>query len=102
MLIVDDLIETGGTLRHYSDLLKKGGARNIYVCASHGVLTHDSIQHINESSIEKVFVLNTLPLPSKVSDKVQQITIGPQLTELIRAEHFSSITFEDEQFESGD
>ena len=99
MLIVDDLIKSGRTLAHYSQSLKKAGARNVLVCASHGVLSKESVAHIDDSCIKNVLVLNTLPLPKNVSQKVQQLSIGPQLADLITAEHFSSITFEDEYFE---
>ncbi len=84
----------------FAHLLAEAGARNIYVCASHGIFLESSIAHLDNTTIKKVFVLNTLPLPARVSSKVQQLSIATRLADLITSEHFSEVRAEDEKFEA--
>lgn len=73
VLLLDDMIDTGGTLMKAAALLKERGACKVYAMATHGIFSNDSIKKISESDIEKVFVGNTL---SNVGGNVQQIDIN--------------------------
>jgi ribose-phosphate pyrophosphokinase len=90
VVIVDDMIDTAGTLSELSVQLVHAGVNRIYLCASHGLFTSKSMDIIdNVESLTKVIVTNSLPLPSeRVSHKVHQVSIAPMLADLIRAEHF--------------
>ena len=99
VVIVDDVIDSGGTLDDFAHLLAEAGARNIYVCASHGIFSESSIAHLDNTTIKKVFVLNTLPLPARVSPKVEQLSIASRLADLIISEHFGEVVVEDEKFD---
>ncbi len=92
-------MDTAGTLHSLSQLLADAGARNIYMCASHGLFTEKSMELIESSALKKVIVTNSLPLPDVCSSKVEQVSIAPKLAAVILAEHFRSIQAKDESFE---
>jgi len=91
------MVDSANTLEVLSGRLAAAGARNIYVCASHGLFTEDAMDVIDRSAVRKVVVCNTLPLPSKSSDKVVQVSVAKLLKDVILAEHFRRSTFSDEQ-----
>lgn len=84
-ILSDDLIDTAGTLCHAAEaLIKIGGAKEVYACASHGVLSGPAIQHLEESPIKKLTLLDTIPLPAeKRSDKIELLQVAPVFTEAI-------------------
>ena len=84
-ILSDDLIDTAGTLCHAAEaLIKIGGAKEVYACASHGVLSGPSIQRLEESPIKKLTLLDTIPLPAeKRSDKIELLQVAPVFTEAI-------------------
>lgn len=85
VILVDDLIDTAGTLINAANaLIEKGGATEIYACATHGVLSGSAIERINNSVIKKVILLDTIPLTTeKQSPKIVQLPIAPVLAEAI-------------------
>ena len=64
-IIVDDMISTGGTIAGASDLLKKNGAKNIYVFATHAVFSDKAPKILQESGVEKVYVTDTIFVPAE-------------------------------------
>ncbi len=70
--------------------MKKAGANNVYVCASHGVFSGDSMSRISSSDIDKVVVSNSLTLPANSSNKVVQVSLAPIIADIILTEHFRS------------
>ena len=84
-ILVDDLIDTAGTLVHAADaLVEKGGATEVYACATHGVLSGPAIERIANSPIKELAILDTIPLPSeKQLDKIKLLSVAPVLTEAI-------------------
>jgi ribose-phosphate pyrophosphokinase len=103
VVIVDDMVDTAGTLNSLSKRLDGMGARNVYVCASHGLFTEHSSELITESPVKRVVVTNTLPLPKNISSKVEQVTVAPMLAHIILAEHFRTAQYEpDEEFQMDD
>ena len=76
VVIVDDMVDTAGTLSILAKRLKEDGARHIYVCASHGLFSEaDSMQKIDAGHVDRVVVTNTLPLPPNSSSKVEQVRL---------------------------
>jgi len=61
VLIVDDLISTGGTVIKAAEFLKKSGAKDIFVAATHGVFAGDALKRLEKSPIKKIFVTDSLP-----------------------------------------
>lgn len=88
-IILDDMIDTAGTLTQAALALKNHGASNIYACATHGVLSGPAIDRINASVIEKVVITDTVPLGDKaqLSDKIRVLSVAELLAEAIRRIH---------------
>ncbi|WP_030486615.1 ribose-phosphate diphosphokinase [Micromonospora chokoriensis] len=84
-LIVDDMIDTGGTIAKAADILKESGAAEIVVASTHALLSDPAIERLKNSSISEVVVTNTLPLPpEKQLDKLTVLSIAPLLARAIR------------------
>jgi ribose-phosphate pyrophosphokinase len=84
-LIVDDMIDTGGTITKASDILYAEGAANVIVAATHAVLSDPAVQRLSESRVTEVIVTNTLPIPKdKQLDKLTVLTIAPLVGRAIR------------------
>lgn len=79
-IIVDDMIDTAGTLVAASNALINSGAAAVYACATHGVLSGPAIERINNSSITEVVVTNTIAQsPEKSSPKLKTLSVGTVL-----------------------
>ncbi len=91
-LIVDDIIDTAGTLTKTVEALKKKGARRILAAGVHGVLSGPALQRINDSPLESVLITNTTPLrrSSPRSQKLRPLSVAPLLGEAIRRIHENS------------
>jgi ribose-phosphate pyrophosphokinase len=84
-LIVDDMIDTGGTITKASEILYDAGAADILVAATHAVLSDPAPEKLKNSRISEVVVTNTLPLtPEKQVDKITVLSIAPLLARAIR------------------
>ncbi|MEG0571347.1 MAG: ribose-phosphate pyrophosphokinase, partial [Oscillospiraceae bacterium] len=85
VILVDDMIDTAGTLCNAAKaVIEKGGATEVYACATHGVLSGPAIDRINNSVIKEVTILDTVLLPeTKISDKITQLPVGPVFAEAI-------------------
>jgi len=68
-LIIDDIIDTAGTLVKTAEALLNAGAAKVYACATHPVLSGDAIQRISKSRLEQVVVTNTIPLTQAAKDE---------------------------------
>ncbi len=88
-IIVDDMIDTAGTLCQAAAALKKQGAAAVYATATHAVLSGPALQRINESCLEEVLVTNTIPVDDKVEEcaSLRQISVASLLAEAIRRIH---------------
>ena len=91
-LIVDDIIDTAGTMTKAVDALKKKGAGRVLAAGVHGVLSGPALQRINESPLEQVLITNTTPLEQKLarSPKLKALSVAPLLGEAIRRIHVNS------------
>jgi len=88
-IILDDMIDTAGTLTQAAQALKDHGASNIYAAATHGVLSGPAIERINKSVIEKVVITDTVPVGDKEAntDKLRVLSVADLLAEAIRRIH---------------
>lgn len=88
-IILDDMIDTAGTLTQAARALKENGAKAIYACATHGVLSGPAIERINSSDIEEVVLTDTIPLGDKAdqTSKVHTLSVANLLAEAIRRIH---------------
>ncbi len=78
-ILFDDMVDTAGSLCNAANaLVEVGGAKKIYACATHGILSHPAIERINDSAITELVVHNTIPLPSSCSSaKIKQLDVAP-------------------------
>jgi ribose-phosphate pyrophosphokinase len=90
-IIVDDLIDTAGTLCNAAAALRLHGAKRVVACATHPVLSGPAIQRIKSSELDEVVVSNSIPLSADAtsSGKIRQISIARLLGEAIRRIHHS-------------
>jgi len=88
-LIIDDIIDTAGTLVKTADALVSAGASKVYACASHPVLSGEAIERISKSKLEEVVVTNTIPLREKAKSepKIKVLSIAGLLGSAIRSIH---------------
>ena len=85
-LLVDDMIDTGGTICLAAEALKVQGAEKVIAAATHPVLSGPAADRLNRSAFEEVIVTNTLPLDPKVQiDKLTVLSIAPLLAKAIKA-----------------
>jgi ribose-phosphate pyrophosphokinase len=91
-LIVDDIIDTAGTLTKTVEALKEKGAQRILAAGVHGVLSGPAIQRIAASPLESVLITNTTPVEDKLSrlPKLKAQSVAPLLGEAIRRIHENS------------
>jgi len=83
-LVIDDMVDTAGTLCAAADLLMEKGAKQVYGIATHGVLSDPAVERVEASAFKKLYVTNTLPRAKK-SHKIETISIAPLLGDAIRA-----------------
>jgi ribose-phosphate pyrophosphokinase len=87
-IIVDDEIDTAGTLTETVHALEREGVNEIYACATHGVLSDPAITRIEASSIRELVLTDTVPLPpSKRISRIKTLTIAPLIGEAIKRIH---------------
>ena len=85
-IIVDDLVDTAGTLCIAAAKLKELGARSVYAAISHGVLSGPAIERIQNSALEKLVITDTIPLsPEKQIDKIEVLSMAPLFARIIDA-----------------
>jgi ribose-phosphate pyrophosphokinase len=84
-VIVDDMIDTAGTVCAAADLLAEHGAKSVYGIATHGVLSDPAITRIEASAFSKVIITNTLPQDQKQSSKIEVLSIAPLIASAIKA-----------------
>ena len=83
-VLIDDLVDTAGSLTEAANALVKFGAKDVYACCTHAVLTHPAIPRIEKSPIKELVVTNTIPLPpEKQSEKIKVLSVAPILGEAI-------------------
>lgn len=85
VILVDDMIDTAGTLCNAAKaVVEIGGAKEVYACATHGVLSGPALTRINESPIKQVILLDTVPFNrSAECTKIRQLPIAPVFSEAI-------------------
>jgi ribose-phosphate pyrophosphokinase len=88
-LIVDDLIDTAGTLVKAAEALMKQGAKSVRACATHAVLSGPAVERIEKSELLEVVVTNSIPLREEAEDcgRIKQLSVAPLLAKAIQSVH---------------
>ena len=85
-ILFDDMVDTAGSLCNAANAIKEvGGAARVLACATHGVLSYPAVQRVQDSCIEELMLLNTIPLPEEAKgSKIRQLDVTPLFAEAIR------------------
>ena len=85
VILLDDMIDTAGTIVNAANALKEFGAKDVYACCTHGVLSGPAIERIDNSAISELIVLDTIQLPEeKKIDKIKIKTVAPLFGDAIK------------------
>lgn len=78
VILVDDIVDTAGTISQAASVLKTFGAKKVYACATHGVLSGPALDRIHESELEKFVITDTIPLIEKHrKEKIDVVSVAP-------------------------
>ena len=83
-LLVDDIIDTAGTLKAAADAVFDAGARRVYAAATHGIFSGNAWENLSAAGFEQIVVTDTLPLPPGAPDNVRVLSCADLLTSSIR------------------
>ncbi len=85
VILVDDMIDTAGTLCHAAEaIIEKGGASEVYACATHGVLSGPAVERIKNSPIKELVLLDTIPKhPSAAEARIKMLPVAPVFAQAI-------------------
>jgi ribose-phosphate pyrophosphokinase len=87
-ILVDDMIDTAGTIAEASKALKKMGARDVYACATHALLSGQARKRLEDSPIKEVAVTNTIAIPEdREFDRLAVLNVGELLAKAVRLTH---------------
>ena len=91
-VLVDDMIDTAGTICTAANLLMEGGAKEVYACASHAVLSGPALERLNAAPFKEIIVTDTIPLGDRVAqcEKLRVASIAGVLAKSIRNIHDGS------------
>lgn len=90
-IMIDDIVDTAGSLCEGAKALKKFGAAEVYACCSHAILSDPAVQRINESELKKLIITDTIPLPpEKQSDKLVVLSLADAIGDVIKSIHTHS------------
>jgi ribose-phosphate pyrophosphokinase len=84
VILVDDMVDTAGTLCNGAKALIERGAKSVTACATHGVLSGPAIERLQNSVIDKLVLLDTIPVEGeKAIDKIEVLTVADLFAEAI-------------------
>ena len=84
-IIIDDIIDTAGTITNAANFLKEKGATDVYITASHGLLSGPAVERIENSVVKRCIVTDTVNIPSeKLTSKIEVVSVAPLLAEAIQ------------------
>ncbi len=85
-VLVDDMIDTAGTITGGAEVLMASGAEEVYACATHGILSDPAIDRIKNAPIKEVVLTNTLPIPEeRLLDNITILSIAPIIASTVKA-----------------
>ncbi len=87
-ILIDDMIDTAGTITLAANALSEAGATEVYACCTHPVLSGPAIERIENSALKKVVVTDSINLPeSKLSNKIEQVSVAELMGDAIKRIH---------------
>jgi ribose-phosphate pyrophosphokinase len=93
-ILIDDIIDTAGTITLAANALIECGAKEVYACCTHPVLSGPAIERIQNSEIKELVITNTIPLPEdKRNGKIKELSVAPLIGEaIIRVHELQSVS----------
>jgi len=87
-ILIDDIIDTAGSICGAADTVKEFGAKDVVICATHALLNGEAVKRLQESSVTKVILLDSVPIPKeKKIKKMTVISLAPLLSKIIHRVH---------------
>ncbi|MFN3871008.1 MAG: ribose-phosphate diphosphokinase [Aquificaceae bacterium] len=86
-IIVDDIVDTAGTVVAATHMLLSKGAKRVLVCATHGIFSGPAIDRLKEAPVEEVITTNTLPVENRTFEKLRVVSVAPLIGEAIKRAH---------------
>ncbi len=83
VIIVDDMVDTAGTITKAADIMKEAGAKSVRACASHCVMSGPATQRVIDSALDEIVFTNSIPY-TKDCPKVKQLSVADMFAETIR------------------
>ena len=84
MILLDDIMDTGGTICKAAERVKALGAQKVYAMCTHPLLSGNALEKLEGSMLDKVVVTDTIPL-KRPSDKVEVLSIAPLVSDVIKS-----------------
>ncbi|WP_185877620.1 ribose-phosphate diphosphokinase [Blattabacterium cuenoti] len=85
IILIDDMVDTAGTLTEAAELIKKNGAKSVSAIATHPVLSGNSYEKITNSYIEELVVTDTIPIKQKYNKKIKVLSCAPLFAEVMHS-----------------
>ncbi len=85
-VLLDDIIDTGGTISAAADALMEKGAKSVHICATHGILSEDSLEKLKKSKAEEIVLTDTVYIPKKIAN-MKIISITDLMAQVIQRIH---------------
>ena len=83
-ILIDDIIDTAGTISNAASAIKKKGAKEVYICATHAILSKDAVKKLSNEDIKEVIVTDSIKIPEENKlDKIKIVSLAPFIAELI-------------------
>lgn len=87
-IVVDDMIDTAGTVSQVAEILVENGAKEVFLCATHGLFSGEAISRLQNCPAREILLLDTVPLPpAKKIAKIKSLSLAPLLAEVILRIH---------------
>jgi ribose-phosphate pyrophosphokinase len=87
-IIIDDMIDTAGTIAEAVKVLKKNGANDIYVAATHGIFSPPAVERLNECPLKELIMTNTIPFEEEIKlNNVKMLSVAKLLADAIKNIH---------------
>ena len=83
VIIVDDMVDTAGTITKAADIMKEAGAKSVRACASHCVMSGPASERVQDSALEEIVFTDSIPYSNRCA-KVKQLSVADMIAETIR------------------
>ena len=84
---VDDMVDTAGTLCKAADLILKKGAKSVRAIATHGVLSGNAYENIENSKLQELIITDSIPLKNNLSSKIKVLSCAPLFADVMKMVH---------------